>query len=68
MNTTLHPDAEQIERLGGASEVCRLLGIDPGSGGKQRVQNWKYRGIPEIWRLRRPDIFGQPTEGGRDAA
>ena len=54
----MHPDAELITRLGGPAELARKLGIDPRSGGTQRVQNWKYRGIPEIWLLRRPDIFG----------
>ncbi|HHW4673585.1 hypothetical protein [Xylella fastidiosa] len=62
MYTTTHPDADLINRLGGPAEISRQLGIDPRAGGTQRVQNWKYRGIPEIWRLRRPDIFGEtPT-------
>lgn len=57
METTMHPDSELITRLGGPAQLARKLGIDPRSGGTQRVQNWKYRGIPEIWRLRRPDVF-----------
>lgn len=55
--TALHPDATAIDQLGGPAEVARLLGFDkPGS--IQRVQNWKYRGIPEVIRLRRQDVFG----------
>lgn len=69
MSTQFHADSELIDRLGGPAEISRMLGIDPSRGGVQRVQNWKYRGIPEIWRLRRPDIFGPaPTQEGRDAA
>lgn len=57
-NTTeLHPDATLIDALGGPSAVARLLDFDkPGS--VQRIQNWKYRGIPEVIRLRRQDVFG----------
>lgn len=59
--TKLHPDAAIIERLGGPSSVAKLLSFDkPGS--VQRVQNWKYRGIPEVVRLRRPSIFGPAPE------
>lgn len=54
-----HPDAEIIDRLGGVTALARTLGYS-GKGAVQRVQNWKYRGIPEVIRLRRPDIFGQP--------
>ena len=55
-----HPDAELIDRLGGPAEVARKLGFDPQAGGVQRVQNWKQRGIPEVIRLRRPDLFLLP--------
>lgn len=56
----LHPDAKVIDRLGGPSILAQKLGFDPKSGGVQRVQNWKRRGIPELIRLRRPDVFGAP--------
>lgn len=60
-----HPDSKLIELLGGPTAVAAMLGYDkPGS--VQRVQNWKYRGIPEVIRLRRQDIFG-PAEGIRHA-
>lgn len=62
MDTTLHPDADLIDSLGGPAKISRKLGLDPSAGGTQRVQNWKYRGIPEIWRLRRPDVFGAAHE------
>ena len=60
-----HPDSKLIELLGGPTAVAAMLGYDkPGS--VQRVQNWKCRGIPEVVRLRRQDIFG-PAEGIRHA-
>lgn len=49
-----HADAGVIDALGGPAELARKLGFES----VQRVQNWKYRGIPEVIRLRRPDIFG----------
>lgn len=55
-DTTPHRDWQLVERLGGASEVARLLGY-PEKGGAQRVHNWKYRGIPAEVKLQRPDLF-----------
>ncbi len=55
-NDTPHQDWQLIERLGGASEVARLLGY-PEKGGAQRVHNWKFRGIPADVKLQRPDLF-----------
>jgi len=53
----LHADADLIEQLGGPAALARALGYE-GKGAVQRVQNWKYRGIPElVWR-RREDLFG----------
>lgn len=52
-----HPDSDVIDRLGGPAELARRLGYVE-RGAVQRVQNWKYRGIPEVVRLRRPDVFG----------
>lgn len=60
-----HPDAVLIDRLGGPAHVARLLGFDPKGGGVQRVQNWKTRGIPELIRLRRPDLFSEDAEAAR---
>jgi hypothetical protein len=70
IETARHPDSDLIDALGGAAVVARKLGFDPAAGGAQRVQNWKYRGIPELIRLKRPDVFGPaPSEGqGREAA
>jgi len=57
----LHPDAALIDQLGGPTNLARALGFDMPRG-VQRVQNWKYRGIPELLRLKRSDVFGQtPT-------
>ncbi|MEY2689171.1 MAG: hypothetical protein RL375_3369 [Pseudomonadota bacterium] len=49
-------DADLIDSLGGPAKVCELLGI-PKSGGVQRVQNWKVRGIPARVRLQWPQLF-----------
>lgn len=55
-----HEDAVLIEALGGPAELARKLGYEE-RGAVQRVQNWKYRGIPELVRLKRADIFeGKP--------
>lgn len=71
MDDKTHPDAALIDKLGGPADVARLLGFDP-KGGTQRVQNWKTRGIPEVVRLRRPDLFGReaadPTVARRATA
>lgn len=55
--TELHPHAELIDRLGGPSKLADALGFE-GPGRVQRIQNWKYRGIPEVIFLRHPQIFG----------
>lgn len=51
-----HADKKVIDALGGPAEVARLLGYLE-RGAVQRVQNWKYRGIPELIRLKRSDVF-----------
>lgn len=60
-DTDKHPDAALIRRLGGAAKVARRLGFDAKTG-TQRVHNWTERGIPELMRLRHPDIFADPGE------
>jgi len=52
-----HPDAKLIEELGGPTKLAELLGYDKASGGVQRIQNWKKRGIPASVKLERPDLF-----------
>ena len=49
MNTAvkLHQHAAVIDKMGGSTAVARLFGYTP-----QRVQNWKYRGVPDAARLR----------------
>ena len=61
-----HADADLIDRLGGPTALARTLGFDSRIG-VQRVMNWKYRGIPEIERLRNPDIF-TPSPSQEEAA
>lgn len=58
MDTTKidHPDWALITDLGGPAKVARLLGYEP-RGGIQRVQNWRYRGIPAEVKLSFPKIF-----------
>lgn len=55
--TTMHKDSELIDQLGGPAEVARRLGFAMPKG-TQRVQNWKYRGIPPYTRVTRTDVFG----------
>lgn len=59
--TPLHPDATLIDALGGPAAVARMLAFEK-AGSVQRIQNWKYRGIPEVIRLRRQDVFGAPPK------
>lgn len=54
--TPMHKDAELIDSLGGPAEVARKLGFDMPKG-TQRVQNWKYRGIPPYTLVTRADVF-----------
>jgi hypothetical protein len=49
-------DKELINQLGGVRAVCNLLGYKS-KFSYQRVHNWLTRGIPEIVKLRRPDVF-----------
>lgn len=65
--TDLHPDAQLIDQLGGPAVLARALGFDMPKG-TQRVQNWKYRGIPELMRLRYPSIFRSAPGEHREAA
>jgi len=63
----LHPHAALIDALGGPSKLADRLGIQ-GAGRVQRVQNWKYRGIPEVMLLRHPKIFGRQSAQEKQAA
>lgn len=56
----LHADSELIDSLGGPAQLARSLGFHS-QGAVQRVQNWKYRGIPEVIRLRHPEVFAGPA-------
>lgn len=58
MAITLHADADLIDQLGGPSALAARLNFN-GPFRVQRVQNWKYRGIPEVIRLRHREIFEQ---------
>lgn len=61
----LHEDAKVIAALGGSAALARKLGY-PQPHGTRRVNNWKYRGIPELIRLKRPDVFDlRPPKKGR---
>lgn len=51
----MHPDSEVIKALGGPSALAKKLGFGP--FGAQRVQNWMYRGIPALIRLKHQSLF-----------
>lgn len=55
-NKVDHSDWRLIASLGGPAKVARLLGYDA-HGGTQRVQNWRYRGIPAEVKLEFPHLF-----------
>ncbi len=67
MDKKPHADWHLIQVLGGPAEVARRLGWKP-SGGVQRIQNWKFRGIPEVIRLRRTDVFGRAPAPQKEVA
>lgn len=65
--SNLHEDAALIDALGGSAQLARSLGF-ASAGAVQRVQNWKYRGIPEVIRLRHPEAFVAPPAADTKAA
>lgn len=62
---SIHPDAAIIEALGGSTALARALGPEYTT---QRVQNWKYRGVPALVQLRRPDLFPHQGDTTQEAA
>ena len=42
--------------MGGPAKVAALLGYQR-EGGLQRVQNWKFRGIPALVKVQHPQLF-----------
>lgn len=53
MDQETHADWDRITELGGPIKVAARLGwTKPGS--VQRVQNWKFRGIPASVKLQHP--------------
>jgi hypothetical protein len=58
---TPHSDKAVIDELGGSTELAKRLGLDPARGGVQRVDNWKYRGIPAAVRLQHLRLFGRSS-------
>lgn len=53
---SIDADRVLIESLGGPTRLAELLGF-PKTGGVQRVQNWKDRGIPATIKIAYPHIF-----------
>ena len=51
-----HPDSVIIEKLGGGSNLAKMLGYTL-EGGRQRTNNWRLRGIPHKVILENPAIF-----------
>jgi hypothetical protein len=56
-HTKLHPDSKIIDGLGGPTKVAERLGYDKTTGGVQRVQNWRSRGIPAEVKINFPELF-----------
>jgi len=60
-------DSELIDSLGGPAKVAALLKLDaPGS--RERVQNWKTRGIPSKVKVDFPHIFLRKRKPAEKAA
>ncbi|SCU73536.1 conserved hypothetical protein [Cupriavidus necator] len=66
--TTVHPDWQIIEELGGATEVAKLLGYDKKRGGIQRVHNWRVRGVPSAVKVAHPGLFMKDVVSSLDAS
>ncbi|RKR46281.1 hypothetical protein [Paraburkholderia sp. BL17N1] len=52
----LHPDSAIIDAHGGPAKLAEKLGYDK-SGGVQRIQNWRTRGIPDKVKVKFPELF-----------
>lgn len=48
-------DAKLIDQLGGPTKLAELLKY--GTGGVQRITNWKRRGIPPAVKVQHPQLF-----------
>lgn len=64
MDKPEHPDWKLIQELGGPLKLAEQLKY-PKDGGVQRVQNWKYRGIPPAVKLEHPNLFLRGLSAGR---
>lgn len=58
---------EIIESAGGDSAFARLLGLHEQRGYRQRVSNWKRRGIPAVVLLRHLDTINELRTKARAA-
>jgi hypothetical protein len=56
----MHADNAIIDALGGPAKLAELLKFP--KGGRQRVCNWRKRGIPARVKLSRPDLFLRPVK------
>lgn len=61
---TPSPDWALILALGGPAKVAELMKLTE-KGSVQRIQNWKYRGIPASVKLRFPELFLKKANGKR---
>jgi len=53
--STIERDNKILDSLGGTTKVAKLLGLE--GHGPQRVNNWRYRGIPAHIKVKHPAIF-----------
>lgn len=51
--------SELIDAAGGDGALAELLGLGEKDGARQRVNNWRRRGIPAAVILEHRDIFDQ---------
>jgi len=66
---TAHETKALIARVGGPSELARILGIDGEKWWPQRINNWKARGMPPAVVLKHYDVIqGLRAEKRRKAS
>jgi hypothetical protein len=57
MSITASETKRLIKAAGGPGEFRRLLGMDKKPGAKQRINNWRTRGIPPAVQLEHYDLI-----------
>lgn len=65
---TPNESARLIDTAGGSSALAELIGLGTEDGARQRVNNWRRRGIPADVILEHREIFERLQSQARTAA